>query len=120
MTFGEVRHTPQQSEMNPTRPASGIQWNKQALAVAFFLIAFLLYVFYTILPSMGSRYHDHSHKSWKTKHHEPIPQPIVDLQGKITVQEKEIEISMGDNMVINVKIISTTTVQADKVCIVRK
>ena len=86
--------------MNPTRPATGIQWNKQALAVAFGSIAFVFYVFYTILPSMGPRYHDHNHKSWKTDHRQAIPQSVIDLQGKVTVEEKEIEIAMSDNMVV--------------------
>ena len=85
--------------MNPSRPATGIQWNKQAVGVACCLIAFLLYVFYTILPSMGPRYHDHSHKSWKNQPHQQIPQAVIDLQGKVLVEEKEIEIMMGDNTV---------------------
>ena len=85
--------------MNPSRPATGIQWNKQAVGVACCLIAFLLYVFYTILPSMGPRYQDHSHKSWKNQPHQQIPQAVIDLQGKVLVEEKEIEIMMGDNTV---------------------
>ena len=85
--------------MNPSRPATGIQWNKQAVGVACCLIAFVLYVFYTILPSMGPRYHDHSHKTWKSQPHQPIPQAVIDLQGKVLVEEKEIEIAMGDNTV---------------------
>ena len=85
--------------MNPSRPATGIQWNKQAVAVACCLIAFLLYVFYSILPSMGPHYHDHSHKSWKTQSHQPIPQEVLDLQGKVTIHEKEVEVEMSDNTV---------------------
>ncbi len=84
--------------MNAGRSGTGVHWNKQALLIVGGA-AVVLYAFYYLLPSFGPKYHDHSHKSWKTSHHQPIPQPIKDLQGKVTVSEHEVEITMSDNTV---------------------
>ncbi len=77
---------------------SGIELNKQAFLWVGGGLALVIYLFYSIVPSIGPHYHNHSHKSWKTRSHVQLPQEIIDLRGKAKVEEREIEVAVGGSV----------------------